>query len=324
MSWQSGAIELPKRLFDAFLLRGPETRVRTRTLAQTETITRYHAAASKRIQVARTLHAPTEAVAAITLYREAAVLLIAAMVQANEAGDTPLPRSPEEAWRAFDACPVPAGRAPSPESLARARELLSKGDPLSADELSPPDLLSATAAAAETVKWLTSVVEPRTLYEIKVDRWIRIAVVSLLVVYGVFKVVMPKNLALHQPASASSQAFDATLPSGFTNGDLESTFGIHTRTEANPWVQVDLGATETLHEVRVFNRAEAIYQIDILPLILELSDDGRVFVDVARRDELFTQDKPWIVKLKGRRARYVRVLEDRSPGYIALSEIEVY
>src|SRR5580658_1871248 len=84
MSWQLGATALPKRLLSAFLLREPERRVRAFTSAQHKAIARYHAAAGRRTQVARNLQGPTEAVAAISLYREAAVLLIAAIVQTTE------------------------------------------------------------------------------------------------------------------------------------------------------------------------------------------------------------------------------------------------
>jgi hypothetical protein len=273
---------------------------------------------------AANLHGPSEIVAAMTLYREAAVLLSAAIEQAREPKEVPIPRTPEEAWRVLDALAVPTSRAARPEGFDRARALLSSGDPFLGEGLSPADVYATASAAADATKWLASIVEPRTLHEVHVRRGLRIGASLLVLVFALYELLTPKNLALHKSASASSQAFDATVPAGVTNGELEPTFGVHTRTEPNPWVQVDLGELLPIREVRVFNRAEAIYQDNILPLVLELSDDGRAFTDVARRDEVFTQDKPWIIKLSGRKARYIRVLEPRSPGYIALSEIEVY
>jgi hypothetical protein len=327
MSWQLGATELPKRLLGAFLLREPERRARAFTSAQHKAIVRYHAAAGRRTQVARNLQGPTEAVAAISLYREAAVLLIAAIVQTTEEAEVTPPRTPEEAWKALDARPEGVSRKAPPEGFARAREVLSTGDPLSADDLSPGELSSAMSAAADAARWLASAIEPRTLREIRANRALRITVAALLLAYALYAlidgVVTPRNLALHKPASASSQRFDATPPSGVTNGDLESNFGVHTNDEPNPWVQVDLGAPLTIHEVSVYNRGDG-YQGEMVPLVLQLSDDGRVFTEVARREELFTQDKPWVVKLAKQRTRYVRVQLQRSHGYIALSEIKVY
>jgi hypothetical protein len=327
MSWQSGATELPKRLLDAFLLREPEKRVLVRTSVQCDAIARYHAAALKRMRVACNLHGPVDAVSAITLYREAALLLATAIVQATEANEVPLPRTPEEAWQALDAHPAPVRRKAPPEGFERARHLLSTGNPLAADALSAAELSSATLAVAEATGWLGSGVEARTLRKIRVHRALRITVAALVLMWALFELVdrtlVPRNLALHKTASASSQRFDATPASGVTNGDLEATYGVHTNTEPNPWVQVDLGVEEAIHKVRVYNRGDG-FQNEMVPLILQLSGDGRIFTEVARRNELFTQDKPWIVKLTRQRARYVRVQSPRSPSYVALSEIEVY
>ena len=103
---------------------------------------------------------------------------------------------------------------------------------------------------------------------------------------------------------------------------MEQTYGVHTNIEENPWVRIVLGAVVPVHEVRVFNRGDG-YESEILPLLLQLSDDGEAFTDVGERTELFTRDRPWITKLEGKAGRYVRIYMPKE-GYIALSEIEVY
>jgi hypothetical protein len=327
MPWASSVADIPKRLFDAFLLREPERQVRGRTSVQGEAIARYHAAASLRMQAARTLVDGSEAVAALSLYREAAILFIAAILQAASESEVSLPRTPEDAWQALEEYPPPALRSPTSPELARARELLSRGDPLDADTLSPTDLASVTSAATLTVKWLGSSVEPRTARKIRSYRAARIGAVAVLVVCLIVKLVAgalkAKDLALNKPIVSSSQRFDYAPPSRLVNGDVEQTFGFHSNDEPMPWVRIDLGAQLPLREVRVFNRRDG-NPIDNLPLSLQLSDDGVNFSEIARRNELFTQDQPWIVKLTNQSARYLRLQVQRSPGYMALSEIEVY
>jgi hypothetical protein len=110
---------------------------------------------------------------------------------------------------------------------------------------------------------------------------------------------------------------------GIDNGVVESSYGVHTNREPNAWVQIDLQSSLPIHEVRVYNRGDG-YGHEILPVVLQLSDDGAVFSDVGRRDTLYTQDDPWIVKLENKRARYLRVLNPSPGGYISLSEITVF
>ncbi|MDP9001383.1 MAG: hypothetical protein M3O46_14875, partial [Myxococcota bacterium] len=62
---------------------------------------------------------------------------------------------------------------------------------------------------------------------------------------------------------------------------------------------------------------------DCLPLVVELSTDGKTYAELARRDDHFDSDPPWIVEAGGRRARYVRVRVARK-SYLALSEVEVF
>jgi hypothetical protein len=317
---------LPRRLLDVFLLRDTEKLLRERQVTQQEAVARTHAAAQKRIRIARDLQESPEAVGALTLYREAAILVIAALKQQarTEGGD--VTADPATAWSEFDQLSLPAGYPAPPHEFERARLFLATSDPLAGDALSPEELIAATAAAAATVDWLAGAVEPRTIREIRATRVFRIAGVALLLAYVLFKLASlafaSKNVALGKVATASSQRPGTPAATGVNNGVIESAYGVHTNNESNPWVQIDLGASMAIHQVRVYNRGDG-WQNEIMPVVLELSDDGKTWSEVARRETLYTRDDPWIAKLTGARARYVRVAMPR-PGYIALSEVEVY
>jgi hypothetical protein len=58
-------------------------------------------------------------------------------------------------------------------------------------------------------------------------------------------------------------------------------------------------------------------------MVLEVSEDGDVYTEVAVRKSRFTHSSPWVERLGGKPGRWVRV-RGRSGSYVALSEIEVY
>jgi len=314
-----------KKVVDIFLLRASEKVALGRSELQQERIARYHAAALRRVRAARELHY-SDGVAALALYREASVYLILAIGQASRTDEVPLAASAAEAWRKLDARQAPLTHAKPPDRLAQARTVLASEDPLAPDALTPEELGGVVVAVAETVDWLASAIEPRTPRDIKAARGARIGggVASLAAVAAIIVLMLqPKNLALNKQVTSSSQRPGSPVPSGVVNGDVEHTYGVHTNVEANPWVRIDLGATVPIHEVRVYNRGDG-YENEIIPLLLQLSDDGESYEDVAERTEVFSRDKPWITKLEGKQGRYVRIYMPKDDGYIALSEIEVY
>jgi hypothetical protein len=314
-----------KKLLDAFLLREPEKVAVAQSTLQHETTARYDAAAKRRIRVARDLP-ESEGAVALALYREAAVFLIAALGQSSHDERVELSSSAAEAWRKFDEYPRPASHAKTPDRLANAREVLANDDPLAPDALGPTEVRDSVAAAAETVAWLSSALEPRSQSEIRGTRRLRIVGAVALAVFLLYELAVSlfssKNLALNRPATASSQRPGSPDATGVDNGEVERGFGVHTNVDPNPWVRIDLGASVPIHEVRVYNRGDG-YPPDNLPLVLQLSDDDNAYTDIEERSDLFTREQPWIAKLVGKRARYVRVYMPKQ-GYIALSEIEVY
>ncbi len=77
----------------------------------------------------------------------------------------------------------------------------------------------------------------------------------------------------------------------------------HTEQESAPWVELDLGASVSVREVVVENRADCCGERAI-PLAVELSADGRAWAEVARRATPFSE---WTASLAPRPARYVRL-----------------
>jgi hypothetical protein len=99
-------------------------------------------------------------------------------------------------------------------------------------------------------------------------------------------------------------------------------YGVHTNSGEDPWVQVDLGAVYAVDTVKVYNRGDGWFD-DGLPMMLRLSENGRDFVDVAARTTHFTQAVPWTIETGHRPARYIRVRGARG-RYVTLSELEAF
>jgi hypothetical protein len=131
----------------------------------------------------------------------------------------------------------------------------------------------------------------------------------------------PRNVAFRRPVTASSTR-SGTSPEELTNGDLEAEMGLHTEREERPWAQIDLGATESIGSVRVYNRADG-WEYAQVPLELSASDDGVTFWPVAATQYLFTQALPWRIRPRDLKARYLRLTTPNTTT-LCLSEVEVY
>lgn len=116
----------------------------------------------------------------------------------------------------------------------------------------------------------------------------------------------PKDIAAGKPWRASS-AYVGYQPSGRTNdARTEDQPLFHTKEEENPWMDVDLGAVTAIKGVTVRNRRDCCGE-RAAPLIVEVSNDGQTFRQVARREDAFST---WRVKLS-ESARFVRVRAPR-------------
>lgn len=112
---------------------------------------------------------------------------------------------------------------------------------------------------------------------------------------------------------------------GGVDGVINGRWGFHTKHEANPWWQVDLGQSRHLGRVVLYNREELAERNGRIQVLL--SDDSQQFRPVYQHDgRVFfghRDKKPLVVPLDGASGRYVRL---RLPGtsYFHLDEVEVY
>ena len=221
-------------------------------------------------------------------------------------------------------------RAP-PLGWERTLAVVGAESPIVLDRLGREDAEAIAGAAIRTARWLKARLETRSVTHLRALRRGRLAAIFVLLVYVVYLFVAPKNLARNKPVTQSSALPGAPPSSVLVDGESDGAIGpavpgadyVHTNHEAAPWVRIDLLASHAITEVRVYNRNDTNFD-DGLPFTLELSEDGDHFEAVATRETHFGTtrfDRPWVIKLPGKPARFVRV---RATHYLALSEVEVF
>ncbi len=121
------------------------------------------------------------------------------------------------------------------------------------------------------------------------------------------KQFLPEDLAAGKPFTLSSKWADCH-PDQNECGNYPTRIAFHTLPEASPWYQVDLGAPTTFSGATIVNRQDMAMPL-ALPLVLEASDDGKKFKELARRTESFVT---WSPNFPAQTARYFRVRVDRT------------
>ena len=135
--------------------------------------------------------------------------------------------------------------------------------------------------------------------------------------------ILAEQVALLNVVSeaVTTQADAAGGCDGIKNGE----WGFHTGESQDPWWQVDLGETQPIARLTIWNRtaaAERAREIRVL-----LSDNGQKFRQVYQHDgtvfQGFADGKPLVVELSGPAGRFVRLaLPGRS--FLHLDEVEVF
>jgi hypothetical protein len=134
--------------------------------------------------------------------------------------------------------------------------------------------------------------------------------------------LLPQDIALGKPVHPSSQKQAPPDGQTITDGSTGTSVGVHTNVEDNPNVVIDLEAPYWLSTLKVYNRMDGWFD-DCLPLVAEVSLDGKTYDEIARRDTHFGTSPPWIIDAGGRPGRYVRLRVARK-SYLALSEVEAF
>jgi hypothetical protein len=116
----------------------------------------------------------------------------------------------------------------------------------------------------------------------------------------------PVDLAKGKPFTLSSKWQDCHPDKGECGG-FPMKILFHTGEELNPWYQVDLGAPADFTWLTIRNRTD-VAMARCLPLVAEVSDDGKTFREVARQTQTFVEWEPHFPK---QHARYLRMRADR-------------
>jgi hypothetical protein len=304
-----------------FTLRGAERTIRAYAPAQHARVHDHAEAADRRLWSGRRV---THAVAAAILLRGAVTHYLYAAACARDSGADL--DSLDLAGAIPSLPPDPARPRAEPTDDARVRAALSSRDSLYFDGLSAEDAERTRWALDRAATLVRRGVEARSLTNVRGARWGRLAALLLLVGYATFAItratIVPKDIALGKPVHPSSRKHNPPDGHELVDGEIGTSFGIHTNTEDSPNVVIDLQARYWIDSVKVYNRVDGWYD-DSLPLVVELSQDGTQWDEIGRREEHFDANPPWVVNGRGKPAQFVRVRVARK-SYLALSEVEVY
>jgi F5/8 type C domain len=278
----------------------------------------------RRLRPARRLRGDGESAAALVFYREAVLhfsrALLFSVDSSAELGSldaaTILDRLAETLQK--------NGLISRPE-LARQRAVLLSADHEVIDGLSVDTANTAMDELEELAQWLASRPETRTPAELRAMRAIRVSIAVLGVVAMLalvaWALTRAPNLALGRAASASSIAL-STSAAGAVDGIRYGQLGFHSTQENSAWLAIDLGREHVLSHVDAYGRGDCCFEQSV-PLVFEVSRDGKKYKTVAKRTNVFTQYEPWIVPGEGIVARFVR-FRTLKKAPLVLSEVEVY
>ncbi len=136
------------------------------------------------------------------------------------------------------------------------------------------------------------------------------------------------NRALGKSTSQSSYypfPFDSQ-PQGAVSGTKTGYYGFHTNLDYSPWWQVDLGSSQALNEIRIFNRLDSGRERSrtLQVLVSETGEPGSWVLKHNHDGATFggTDGRPLRV-FPNSTARFVRV-QLNEHAYLHLDEVEVY
>jgi YVTN family beta-propeller protein len=151
--------------------------------------------------------------------------------------------------------------------------------------------------------------------------------------WTVQKTVYLQNLALRRAATQSSVGWQGD-PARAVDGSRDGAWGAnsvtHTALQADPWWQVDLGTSQSIQAIRLWNRSDCCAErlTNALVLVSDTDMTGR------SREQLLADPAVWRSQQAGAigrfatvtaqaRGRYVRVIVPATT-YLSLAEVEVF
>jgi len=311
-------------LREFFVLRHAEQTVVAYEPAQHRRVQAHAAAAETRCSAAR--RTVSDVAAAALLLDALRHYLIAALAARDAHAPTPAGVSlGADLASAMPTLPADPDRPDAhPSDDQRIRAALTSTDPLHLDRLSAEDAARTRAALDRAAILLAGRVEARSLLNVRATRWGRIAALGVMAIYAIASAAaaiwLPKNVAREKPVHPSSTRHGDGHE--LVDGEIATVPGVLTNIEESPSATIDLEEPYALDKVKVYNRIDQAFD-DSLPLSVEISLDGVTYRALARRDDHFSADPPWVVTAHHEVARFVR-LKVIKHGYLALSEVEVY
>lgn len=240
---------------------------------------------------------------ALSLYREAAYWALLAQDEALVAANL------QEAFAKTDATLL-VRAADGEDALSRVRTALVEKDFVAtAEDLEPQQQQDAAVVQGFVQALVNLGLEPEArVGRILLQRWSRM----LLGVFAILAVVLGSWLAVRElsqgpdlaagrPWKASSEYAGCNLREHRCNATPVKIF-FHTDEEDSPWVQFDLGKHTRFSHIDVVNRSD--FGADrAFPVVLETSNDGKKWKEIARRDTAYTT---WRADFSATTQRYVR------------------
>ncbi|XP_035675909.1 cell surface hyaluronidase-like [Branchiostoma floridae] len=136
------------------------------------------------------------------------------------------------------------------------------------------------------------------------------------------------NLALRQPTSQSS--LDWSGPSGLAvdggrSGSYDDGSCTHTATEDNPWWYVDLGGTQEVDHITIFNRVDhSPDRINYFNLHIGDNSDVTANQKIGGDWTFAPGEAEKTIQVSGTKGRYVGIILPGSNRILTLCEVEVY
>jgi hypothetical protein len=268
-----------------------------------------------------------ESAASALILLRTAVLALSSARRARASGQTAAP-APDDVWSGLLQLPGPARllEALPPEHAALLQRLL-------APEFEAAGVLGLAASERErsliTLKRLAFALgDPlendasaaRRLRAARIARRLALACLVLLGLgFGLARALHRPNLALHKPVIVDrSDPQYAVDPAQVVDGD-RTNLGFHTVAGGEKSVLIDLLAPHRIRRVDVYNRMDCC-QERVVPLSIEVSNDGKTFRQVAARSRRFAL---WKASFPPVEARWVRLTQNGDQPF-HLSEIEVH
>ena len=241
-------------------------------------------------------------------------------------------------WEAAEAL-ASEGDAPTPAQTVLHRDAVARilggyrpsglwlGRERTEEALAHPESREAATLLREAHRLLLAELEaPLTAArEALVRRWaglgvalLTCAVVTLSLLWLVQWVREPVDLAKGKTFTLSSKWNDCH-PEDNDCGGLPMRVFFHTQEQEQPWFQWDLEKPTTFSGLTVVNRSDSAL-MRAVPLIVEVSDDGEHYREIARRTETFVT---WEPRFEPVTARYLRLRVNRF-SWLHLEAVKVH